>query len=98
MVTQEAVTQVVEVGTAAETEQTAPTTAKADEKQLPATGVRLCRRSQQDSGDSSSLRTDQKRKEDKILQRIRKSEDSIPFLFMISHQSPIRSISSTRLV
>ena len=42
VVTQEAVTQVVEVGTAVEkteqTEQTAPTTAKADEKQLPATG------------------------------------------------------------
>ncbi|EKA06068.1 G5 domain-containing protein, partial [Streptococcus sp. GMD6S] len=39
VVTQEAVTQVVEVGTAAEkAEQTAPTTAKADEKQLPATG------------------------------------------------------------
>ena len=39
VVTQEAVTQVVEVGTAIEkTEQTAPTTAKADEKQLPATG------------------------------------------------------------
>jgi len=39
VVTQEAVTQVVEVGTAVEkAEQTAPTTAKADEKQLPATG------------------------------------------------------------
>ena len=39
VVTQEAITQVVEVGTALEkTEQTAPTTAKADEKQLPATG------------------------------------------------------------
>ena len=39
VVTQEAVTQVVEVGTALEkAEQTAPTTAKADEKQLPATG------------------------------------------------------------
>ena len=38
-VSQEAVAQVVEVGTALEkTEQTAPTTAKADEKQLPATG------------------------------------------------------------
>ena len=38
-VSQEAVAQVVEVGTAVEkTEQTAPTTAKADEKQLPATG------------------------------------------------------------
>ena len=39
VVTQEAVTQVVEVGTAVEkAEQTAPTTGKADEKQLPATG------------------------------------------------------------
>ena len=39
VVTQEAVTQIVEVGTAIEkAEQTAPTTAKADEKQLPATG------------------------------------------------------------
>ena len=39
VVTQEAVTQIVEVGTAVEkAEQTAPTTAKADEKQLPATG------------------------------------------------------------
>ena len=39
VVTQEAVTQVVEVGTAVEkAEQTAPTTVKADEKQLPATG------------------------------------------------------------
>ena len=39
VVTQETVTQVVEVGTAVEkAEQTAPTTAKADEKQLPATG------------------------------------------------------------
>lgn len=39
VVTQEAVTQVVEVGTAVEkAEQTAPTTTKADEKQLPATG------------------------------------------------------------
>ena len=39
VVTQEAVAQVVEVGTAVEkAEQTAPTTAKADEKQLPATG------------------------------------------------------------
>lgn len=39
VVTQEAVTQVVEIGTAVEkAEQTAPTTAKADEKQLPATG------------------------------------------------------------
>ena len=39
VVTQEAVAQIVEVGTAVEkTEQTAPTTAKADEKQLPATG------------------------------------------------------------
>ena len=39
VVTQEAVTQVVEVGIAVEkAEQTAPTTAKADEKQLPATG------------------------------------------------------------
>ncbi|WP_213952350.1 LPXTG-anchored beta-N-acetylhexosaminidase StrH [Streptococcus oralis] len=39
VVTQEAVTQVVEVGTALEkAEQTAPTTVKADEKQLPATG------------------------------------------------------------
>ena len=39
VVTQEAVTQVVEVGTAVEkTEQTAPTTVKADQKQLPATG------------------------------------------------------------
>ena len=38
-ISQEAVAQVVEVGTAVEkTEQTAPTTAKADEKQLPATG------------------------------------------------------------
>ena len=38
-VSQEAVAQVVEVGTAVEkAEQTAPTTAKADEKQLPATG------------------------------------------------------------
>ena len=38
-VSQEAVTQVVEVGTAVEkAEQTAPTTVKADEKQLPATG------------------------------------------------------------
>ena len=38
-VSQEAVAQVVEVGTAVEkTEQTAPTTAKADEKQLPTTG------------------------------------------------------------
>ncbi|KXU07174.1 LPXTG-anchored beta-N-acetylhexosaminidase StrH [Streptococcus oralis] len=38
-VSQETVTQVVEVGTAVEkAEQTAPTTAKADEKQLPATG------------------------------------------------------------
>lgn len=38
-VTQEAVTQVVEIGTAVEkAEQTAPITAKADEKQLPATG------------------------------------------------------------
>ena len=45
VITQEAVAQVVEVGTAVEkaekaekAEQTAPTTAKADEKQLPATG------------------------------------------------------------
>ncbi|ORJ28107.1 LPXTG-anchored beta-N-acetylhexosaminidase StrH [Streptococcus oralis] len=39
VVTQETVTQVVEVGTAVEkTEPTASTTAKADEKQLPATG------------------------------------------------------------
>lgn len=39
VVTQEAVTQVIEVGTAVEkTEQTAPTTVKAEEKQLPATG------------------------------------------------------------
>lgn len=39
VVTQETVTQVVEVGTAVEkAEQAAPTTAKADEKQLPATG------------------------------------------------------------
>ena len=39
VVTQEAVAQVVEVGTAVEkAEQTAPTTVKADEKQLPATG------------------------------------------------------------
>ena len=39
VVTQEAVTQVIEVGTAVEKiEQTAPTTAKSDEKQLPATG------------------------------------------------------------
>ena len=39
VVTQEAVTQVVEVGTAIEkAEQTAPTTVKADEKQLPTTG------------------------------------------------------------
>ena len=39
VVTQEAITQVVEVGTAVEkAEQTAPTTVKADEKQLPATG------------------------------------------------------------
>lgn len=39
VVTQEAVTQVVEVGTAVEkAEQTAPTTVKAEEKQLPATG------------------------------------------------------------
>ena len=39
VVTQETVTQVVEVGTAVEkAEQTAPTTAKSDEKQLPATG------------------------------------------------------------
>ena len=39
VVTQEAVAQVVEVGTAVEkAEQTAPTTAKAVEKQLPATG------------------------------------------------------------
>ena len=39
VVTQEAVAQIVEVGTAVEkAEQTAPTTAKADEKQLPATG------------------------------------------------------------
>lgn len=39
VVTQEAVTQVVEIGTAVEKAgQTAPTTAKADEKQLPATG------------------------------------------------------------
>ena len=38
-VSQEAVAQVVEVGTAVEkAEQTAPTTVKADEKQLPATG------------------------------------------------------------
>ena len=38
-VSQEAVAQVVEVGTAVEkAEQTAPTTAKSDEKQLPATG------------------------------------------------------------
>ena len=38
-VSQEVVAQVVEVGTAVEkTEQTAPTTVKADEKQLPATG------------------------------------------------------------
>ena len=39
VVTQEAVTQVVEVGTAVEkTEQAEPTTSKAEEKQLPATG------------------------------------------------------------